>query len=374
MLDLCGKTACLPIARAAHSAPGASRAACDRRLSEEFYGERAGGDRGRLRPRSDDALDAAPRGRQGPRRGGGAAGGRATLSGKALFGGRLRPRGECGTVAGAPMTSEPFSTPCVRKGRSPWRAAAMAAVIASLTLSSIPADACSCRPPTSPTAARDAADAVFEGRAVAAAAAKSAGPGLSAASMSIPFTVLRSWKGVDAGSQVTITTSGSTATCGYPFAAGETYLVYAWREKSGGLGTGLCSRTRKSTEAADDFAAFGAPGGGGTGSTPPATTPTGTASPTAPSVPTRDPSPAGNPNAAPGNTTITGSSDPAPTAGGPSGISVEPAGVAPPPSQPPSGGCAACAVNPGDPGRQVPELAALVGLAALVVRIAKRRR
>jgi hypothetical protein len=209
---------------------------------------------------------------------------------------------------------------------------------------------------------------VFEGRAGTGAVAKSAGPGLSPTGMSVPFTVLRGFKGVNAGEQVSIATSGSPATCGFPFAAGETYLVYAWREKSGGFGTGLCSRTRKSAEAADDFSAFAAPAGGGTGS--PAPVPSGTAT----AAPAKDPSTAGNSNATPGNTTGPGSSEPHPAgASGPSGISVEPAGAAPP-AETPSGGCAACAVNPGDQADQMPELAALLGLAAIVGRIARRRR
>jgi hypothetical protein len=244
----------------------------------------------------------------------------------------------------------------------------MAAVIASLTLSSIPADACSCRPPPSPAAARDAADAVFEGRAGTGTVAKSAGPGLSPTGMSVPFTVIRGFKGVNAGEQVTIATSGSPAMCGFPFAAGETYLVYAWREKSGGFGTGLCSRTRKSADATDDFAAFAAPAGGGS----PAPSPGGATSSTAPAATAKDPATAGNSNATPGNTTGPGSSEPAP-AGAPSGISVEPASAAPP-AETPSGGCAACAVNPGDQNEQMPELAALLGLAAVAGRIARRRR
>jgi hypothetical protein len=255
------------------------------------------------------------------------------------------------------MTSSMFWTP--------WRAAATAAVIAGITLSSIPADACSCRPPTSPTAARDAVDAVFEGRAEASSVAKSAGPGLSPTGLSIPFTVIRAFKGVEASGQVTVTTSGNPASCGYPFAAGETYLVYAWREKNGSLGTGLCSRTRRSAEAADDFAAFAAPAGAGS-----AAPGAGGSAAVAPSTPPSTST--GNSNAAPGNTT--GTTEPAPAgAGAPSGISVEPAG-APPPSEPQGGGCAGCALNSADHDRGAPELAALLGLAALGVRIARRRR
>lgn len=252
------------------------------------------------------------------------------------------------------------------KRRNPWMAAAMAAVIASLTLSSMPADACSCRPPTSPVAARDAANAVFEGRAGTPAVAKTAGPGLSPTAMSVPFTVLKSFKGVNAGDQVTIATSGNPASCGYPFAAGETYLVYAWREKSGGFGTGLCSRTRKSAEAADDFAAFAAGSPAGSAAPPPSGTASGAEVP-------KDPAAAGNSNATPGNTTEMGSSEPAPAGTEkPSGISVEPAGA--PPAETPSGGCAACAVKPGDQGNPIPELAALLGIAAFVATIARRKR
>jgi hypothetical protein len=52
---------------------------------------------------------------------------------------------------------------------------------------------------------------------------------------------------------------------------------------------------------------------------------------------------------------------------------VEPAGAAPP-AEPPGGGCAACAVNPGDRSGQIPELAALLGIVALASRMAGRRR
>lgn len=263
--------------------------------------------------------------------------------------------------------------------RSAWIAAAAAAVIASLTLSSSRADACSCAPPPPPAAARDSADAVFEGRAAGSPAPKSAGPGLSPMAVSISFTVVRAFKGVDAGSKVTVTTSGSSSMCGYSFAPGETYLVYAWRDEGGVLGTGLCSRTRKISEAAEDLAALKAAGGSGSGAAPTAPTAptTSTASPggTAPvgSASPAEPLPAGNTNALPGNSTPGSSSAMAPAgAGAPSGVSAEPAGAAPPSS----GGCAACAVNASTSagGGKMPELAVMVGLVALAAKIARRRR
>jgi hypothetical protein len=44
------------------------------------------------------------------------------------------------------------------------------------------------------------------------------------------------------------------ADCGYGFRLGGQYLVYAYRQKDGSLYTGICSRTRPLSEAADDLA------------------------------------------------------------------------------------------------------------------------
>lgn len=69
------------------------------------------------------------------------------------------------------------------------------------------------------------------------------------------FVVTRSFKG-DPGREVEVRTMGSSAACGRRYAPGERYLVYA-RHSNDGLSDNLCSRTRRSMNAADDFAALG---------------------------------------------------------------------------------------------------------------------
>ncbi|HVG72792.1 MAG TPA: carboxypeptidase regulatory-like domain-containing protein [Vicinamibacterales bacterium] len=51
---------------------------------------------------------------------------------------------------------------------------------------------------------------------------------------------------------LSVNTARSESECGYLFQAGETYLIYASAE-AGGYGAGLCSRTRRLSEAADDL-------------------------------------------------------------------------------------------------------------------------
>jgi hypothetical protein len=57
------------------------------------------------------------------------------------------------------------------------------------------------------------------------------------------------------GSKVTVLTAGSGPACGYGFKPGERYLVYANR-KGTELVTGICSRTRPLSEAAEDLQFF----------------------------------------------------------------------------------------------------------------------
>lgn len=59
------------------------------------------------------------------------------------------------------------------------------------------------------------------------------------------FTVLN-------GKEVEVTTAGSTAACGYDFARGERYLVYADAGSDQSLAVSLCSRTRALAQALDD--------------------------------------------------------------------------------------------------------------------------
>jgi hypothetical protein len=54
--------------------------------------------------------------------------------------------------------------------------------------------------------------------------------------------------------QVAIFTGYSGADCGYPFEAGGTYVVYAFRARDGQLATTICSRTRPLPDAFEDVA------------------------------------------------------------------------------------------------------------------------
>jgi hypothetical protein len=57
------------------------------------------------------------------------------------------------------------------------------------------------------------------------------------------------------GEGVDVFTSTSSASCGYEFSRGGTYLVYAYRQPSTGRwGTGICSRTRPVDKAGEDLA------------------------------------------------------------------------------------------------------------------------
>lgn len=69
----------------------------------------------------------------------------------------------------------------------------------------------------------------------------------------IYFEVSEYFRGEKKDSRVTVYSSESSASCGYLFKRGETYLVYAGRGDSGRLGTGLCSRTAPISEATEDL-------------------------------------------------------------------------------------------------------------------------
>jgi 5-hydroxyisourate hydrolase-like protein (transthyretin family) len=68
----------------------------------------------------------------------------------------------------------------------------------------------------------------------------------------VEFDVIDTFKGIE-GSMVSVLTSGSGPACGYGFTQGEQYLVYAHKGRDGGFVTGICSRTRKLSEAREDL-------------------------------------------------------------------------------------------------------------------------
>jgi hypothetical protein len=61
--------------------------------------------------------------------------------------------------------------------------------------------------------------------------------------------------GIRAGQrQIEILTGMGGGDCGYAFRVGVDYVVYAYKNAGGRLQTGICSRTRPVTEAAEDVA------------------------------------------------------------------------------------------------------------------------
>jgi hypothetical protein len=129
---------------------------------------------------------------------------------------------------------------------------ALGAALGGTLLLPSAARACSCLPKPPPAEALERAAVVFEGRTFAHERFDT-GPGPGRIRFS--FEVIRHFKG-DPGPKVTVETAGHSAACGRSFRQGVPYLVYA-RERNGQLIDNLCSRTRLSSEASEDFEVLG---------------------------------------------------------------------------------------------------------------------
>jgi hypothetical protein len=130
-------------------------------------------------------------------------------------------------------------------------AAFTAAVFAIAVLLHPPgrAYACSCVVPPPVGQARDQAAAVFTG--VVSAVVRQT----ESSQVEVRFNLTESWKG-PIGPTLSLSTSASSASCGYEFVEGQRYLVYA-SEQDGALSTSLCSRTAPADGAADEIASLG---------------------------------------------------------------------------------------------------------------------
>ena len=113
------------------------------------------------------------------------------------------------------------------------------------------ARACSCMMQTLEEGAAQS-QAIFEGTVIKIA------PKLvnQFPSLEVSLSVKRAWKGIDREEVLAITASNSAA-CGYPFAEGSTYLVYAYRDKDDTLRVSLCSLTKPIDQAGADLAHLG---------------------------------------------------------------------------------------------------------------------
>ncbi len=109
--------------------------------------------------------------------------------------------------------------------------------------------ACSCGPLPEPRQARDQADAVFTGTVL--------GITQEGNRRLVRLRVEESWKGARC-EEVTITTGLGDSDCGYAFQEGQSYLIYADKQR-GKLSTNICTRTKPTAEAGEDLAALGAP-------------------------------------------------------------------------------------------------------------------
>lgn len=112
-----------------------------------------------------------------------------------------------------------------------------------VTLLSIPAYACSCVRLPAPSQALANATVVFSGQVTNIEQVKGR--------LNVTFRINQQWKGEPVQSLV-IQTFATTAMCGYPFEAQETYLVYA-NYRQGRLQTNQCSRTRLLSQAGEDL-------------------------------------------------------------------------------------------------------------------------
>jgi Tissue inhibitor of metalloproteinase len=110
-------------------------------------------------------------------------------------------------------------------------------VIAASILSVFPvslAIACSCLP-TTPQQSFESSQAVFAGQAIEVT------PLRGQETVRVTFRVSKVWKGRNSR-RLVLTTSNSSASCGFNFEPGQRYLVYASAQRS--LTTNLCSGTK----------------------------------------------------------------------------------------------------------------------------------
>jgi hypothetical protein len=124
------------------------------------------------------------------------------------------------------------------------RAAAIVGLLAGfgVVVGATPAFACSCKL-FSPQEMFDRSDVVFVGTATALEDSNAAGPTFSSADpITVTFDVSEVRKGTVPAS-AKVRTARSEISCGYEFAKGGHYLVYAGVDTDGAWVTGLCQGT-----------------------------------------------------------------------------------------------------------------------------------
>ena len=114
--------------------------------------------------------------------------------------------------------------------------------------------ACSCREKASACEGYGGSEAVFVGMVVEGKRVERMSEMIAAGTdaLAFKFAVSRAFVGAKKGDVITVHTGFGFGDCGFPFQAGEEYIVYAYANK-GKLRTGICSRTTHISRAADDL-------------------------------------------------------------------------------------------------------------------------
>lgn len=128
----------------------------------------------------------------------------------------------------------------------------LSVVVALLVVVNIaPVFACECLPRGTPTEELNKAAAVFSGKVTATRIVQ----GDQFPEVEVTFDVSTVWKGL-VSKTIIVKTADNSAACGYPFRAGEEYIVYAYGEEDD-LQTGICTRTAFLTRAQEDLTELG---------------------------------------------------------------------------------------------------------------------
>jgi hypothetical protein len=130
-------------------------------------------------------------------------------------------------------------------------------VVALLLLAGVEGFACTCALPfPNPPLQKQVRTALNESRAVFSGKVLEVTEDPQTFYVTVRLRVERVWKG-SPREDVRIFTGRGGGDCGYRFEVGRSYLVYAYKWREGELGTNICQRTAKLSEASGDLRVLG---------------------------------------------------------------------------------------------------------------------
>ena len=130
-------------------------------------------------------------------------------------------------------------------------------VVVLVMLARVEGFACTCGVPNlNQSLKRQVRAALSESRAVFSGRVLEVKDDPEAFGVLVKLRVERYWKG-SPPSEVRLSTGRGGGDCGYRFEVGGSYLVYAYGSGAGGLGTNICQRTARLSEAAKDLQVLG---------------------------------------------------------------------------------------------------------------------